>query len=123
MVLKRVLDTNAILYLLGGRLAKPLPEGEYYVSVISEMELLSYPLLHQSDLAKIQDFLADVKVVPLTNEVKDAAVRLRRQHGLKLPDAIIAATAMTLGARLLSNDAKLLRIPGLAAQEVRLTNT
>ena len=28
-----LLDTNIILYLLGGRLAKPLPEGNYYVSV------------------------------------------------------------------------------------------
>jgi hypothetical protein len=41
MVLKRVLDTNAILYLLGGKLAHPLPTGQYFISVISEMELLS----------------------------------------------------------------------------------
>ncbi len=45
MVLKRVLDTNAILYLLGGKLAGTLPVGEYFISLISEMELLSYPLL------------------------------------------------------------------------------
>jgi hypothetical protein len=41
MVLKRVLDTNAILYFLGGKLAQPLPTGQYFISVISEMELLS----------------------------------------------------------------------------------
>jgi hypothetical protein len=34
MVLKRVLDTNAILYLLGGKLAQPLPTGQYFISVI-----------------------------------------------------------------------------------------
>jgi predicted nucleic acid-binding protein len=40
---KRLLDTNIVLYLLGGRLAAPLEKGPYYVSVITEMELLSYP--------------------------------------------------------------------------------
>ncbi|MGH9397948.1 MAG: hypothetical protein ACRD18_13995 [Terriglobia bacterium] len=45
MALRAVLDTNAILYLLGGRLAQPLPPGFYFASVITEMELLSYPSL------------------------------------------------------------------------------
>jgi hypothetical protein len=45
MAVKRLLDTNAILYLLGGRLAAPLEIGPHYVSAISEMELLSYPNL------------------------------------------------------------------------------
>jgi len=34
MAVKRLLDTSAILYLLGGRLAAPLEIGPYYVSVI-----------------------------------------------------------------------------------------
>jgi hypothetical protein len=40
VVLKKVLDTNAILYLLGGKLAQALPAGEYFISVVSEIELL-----------------------------------------------------------------------------------
>ena len=36
-----LLDTNVALYLLGGRLAEPLPTGSYGVSVITEMELLA----------------------------------------------------------------------------------
>jgi predicted nucleic acid-binding protein len=36
-----LLDTNVALYLLGGRLAEPLPSGSYGVSVITEMELLA----------------------------------------------------------------------------------
>jgi hypothetical protein len=40
-----LLDTNAVLYLLGGRLAEALPPGEYLTSVITEMEMLSYPSL------------------------------------------------------------------------------
>lgn len=40
-----LLDTNVALYLLGGRLAAPLPAGSYGVSVITEMELLAWPSL------------------------------------------------------------------------------
>lgn len=36
-----LLDTNVVLYFLGGRLAAPLPPGDYGVSVITEMELLA----------------------------------------------------------------------------------
>jgi predicted nucleic acid-binding protein len=120
--LKRVLDTNAILYLLGGKLAQSLPVGEYFISVVSEMELLSYPLLDESQQAKIRNFLSAVTVVDLTEEVKTLAIGLRRGHLLKLPDAIVAATALSLGAQLVTNDAKLLRVPGLSSQELRLKN-
>jgi|CXWK01.1.fsa_nt_gi hypothetical protein len=40
-----VLDTNVVLCQLGDALMEPSPEGPYAVSVISEMELLSYPSL------------------------------------------------------------------------------
>lgn len=118
--MKRVLDTNAVLYLLGGKLAQSFPVGQYFISVISEMELLSYPFLDESAQAKIEGFLSEVTVVGLTEEVKSLAIRLRRQHSLKLPDAIVAATALSLGASLLTNDSKLLQLPGLPSQALEL---
>ena len=42
-VARFVLDTNIILYFLGGRLADSFPAGAYAISVISELELLAYP--------------------------------------------------------------------------------
>jgi predicted nucleic acid-binding protein len=120
MVLKRVLDTNAILYLLGGKLAEPLPTSQYFISVISEMELLSYPLLDDSAQSKIEGFLSEITTIGLNESVKKEAILLRREHQLKLPDAIVAATAMSLGATLVTNDAKLLRLPGLSTQGLGL---
>jgi predicted nucleic acid-binding protein len=96
VVLKKVLDTNAILYFLGGKLAQPLPTGAYFVSVISEMELLSYPSLDEAALNQIRAFLSDVTVVELSEQVRELAIGLRRRHMLKLPDAIVAATALSL---------------------------
>ena len=118
--MKKVLDTNAVLYLLGGKLAQTLPVGQYFISVISEMELLSYPFLDESAQAKIEGFLSDIAVVGLTEEIKSLAIRLRQQHSLKLPDAIVAATALSLKASLLTNDSKLLQLPGLPSQALAL---
>ena len=106
--MKRLLDTNTVLYLLGGRLASPLEVGQYYVSVISEMELLSYPNLTGDAESQIRSFLAGVTVVELTSDVKTTAIQLRRENALKLPDAIIAASAMVIKAELLTNDHQLL---------------
>jgi predicted nucleic acid-binding protein len=115
-----LLDTNAALYLLGGRLAKPLLQDQYAVSFITEMELLSYPLLSADEEAKVQAFLADVGIYELSREIKTAAIRLRRERGLKLPDAIICATAMQHNATLWSNDQKLANVPGLRCRQMAL---
>jgi predicted nucleic acid-binding protein len=92
VVLKRVLDTNAVLYFLGGRLSNTLPDGDYFVSVITEMELLSYPSLDSAAETQIRWFLLEITVVPLSRPVIDLAIALRREHAMKLPDAVIAAT-------------------------------
>jgi predicted nucleic acid-binding protein len=115
-----LLDTNAVLYFLGGRLAAPLPRAAFYVSVITEMELLSYPALSQEDEAEIHAFLGDVSVVDLISEIKHVAIALRRQHRLKLPDAVIAATARYLNAELWTNDTQLLNVPMLSARALLL---
>jgi predicted nucleic acid-binding protein len=120
MVLKSVLDTNAVLYVLGGRLAQGLPNGQYFISVISEIELLSYALLDDSAQSKIEKFLSGITIVGLSEPVKRQAILLRREHQLKLPDAIVAATALSLGATLITNDSKLLKLPGIPTQELVL---
>jgi len=47
-------------------------------------------------------------------------VRLRCQHRLRLPDAIIAASALALDATLLTNDQRLLALPGVRGQSIEL---
>lgn len=58
VVMQYVLDTNVALYLLGGRLVNPLPVGEFYLSVISEIELLSYLAISEAERLKVQQFLS-----------------------------------------------------------------
>ena len=118
--MKFLLDTNVVIYLLGGRLRHSLPQGDFGVSIITEIELLSYPGLSQADEEIARGFLAEVVRHPLTDAVRDQTISLRKQFRLKLPDALIAATALDAGAILLSNDQQLQIVPSLKVQAVEL---
>lgn len=118
--MKRLLDTNVILDHLGGRLAEPLPPAEYAVSVITEMELFSFSPNQSAAESHIWRFLGQVTIVGLSDEIQTTSVRLREAFDLKLPDAIVAATAICLNAELWTNDGTLSEVPGLVIRPVRL---
>lgn len=113
-------DTNAILYFLGGVLADPLPKGRFWISVITEIELLSYPSLTFEEEAKIKDLFSDIAIIGLTPTIKEEAITLRRNNNLKVPDAIITASAKILQATLLTNDRSIKNLPGISIQALRL---
>ena len=108
---KYVLDTNTVLYLLGGRIrVGDIPAGDYCISFITELELLVYPKLSPIEHAVIQAYLNTVPVFDINGEIKRATVALSREHRLKLPDAIICATAQCIRARVLTFDKRLARV-------------
>lgn len=84
------------------------------------MELLSYPSLTVESEQQIHRFLQPLQIAELTAEVKNAAIAVRRQDGLKLPDAIIAATTVVLEAVLLTNDTRLLKLDNLRTRSLQL---
>jgi len=115
-----LLDTNTVIYLINDRLAMVLPAGRYGVSVITEIELLSFPDLQADEEQRIRAFLAVADRVTISEPIRDQAITLRRLHRLKLPDAIIAATAMVGNAVLFSNDGRLASIPNLQIRAIPL---
>ena len=117
---RTLLDTNAILYFLGGRLIEPLPRGSHLTSVISEIELLSYPSLSSKEEKQVRDFLSKIGIIGLDAEIKETAITFRRQYRLKVPDAIIAASAKVLHATLLTNDSPLLKLPDLRTASLKI---
>lgn len=68
----------------------------------------------------LRSFFEHVAIVDINAPIKDGVVGIRRNTRLKLPDAIIAATALVLDATLLTNDTRLLEIPGVKARPVGL---
>ena len=97
-----VLDTNVIIDFLRGdeRILdfwrKRVSGHRVAVSQITRMELLSAPGITLSDQASIKDLLRGFCVEGVSDAVEERAVTLRRDCRIKLPDAIIAATASLL---------------------------
>ena len=97
-----LIDTNIALYLLGGddRIAEVLEGQVVHVSFITELELLGYPNISKEEEKVIHDFLDDCVIIDVNRQIKDWTVVFRKKYGLKLPDAIIAATAYYVGRNL-----------------------
>ena len=113
-----VIDTNIFILRVNDRLAELLPRGEIACSVITEIELLSFPALTSAEETLLRATLARVAVYGIDQDIKEEAIRLRRQSRLKLPDAIIAATALCHQAVLVTNDTELQNVPGLKSQSL-----
>ncbi|MBQ9069560.1 MAG: type II toxin-antitoxin system VapC family toxin, partial [Eggerthellaceae bacterium] len=100
-----IADTNALINLLSGdSCMEPFLDSRFGVSVISEMELLSYPGISVEEEKSIRELLDDCIILPLDDMVKDRVVELRRAYKVKLSDAIIAATALLQERPLLTAD-------------------
>ncbi len=108
---KYLLDTNFILGLVKGQeevVAKFQELGGetslYAFSSITRMEALGFPAITDQEESAIAAILEQLTYLPITPDVEDAAIRIRKQRKVKLPDAIIAATSLTRGVELLSLD-------------------
>ena len=84
------------------------------------MELLSYPTISQVEESRIRQLLAQVIVIGVDEDVKNATILLRKKYRLKLPDALICATALSVNAVLLSNDTQLARVMEIIVNTVQI---
>ena len=106
-----LLDTNVVLYILGSKIkSSELPEGDFYISFITELELLSYPELSLEEELKIKEFLGEMAVIDIDEDIKEACINLRKKYRIKLPDAIILATALTNNLTFLTKDKEIKKI-------------
>lgn len=119
--LRFVLDTNAVVSLLNGNreLATRLEAAAYVgISVVTYLEFLSFDGLTVDDRNNFKQFCSRVEIVPLTHndDVAAKALTLRTRHRLKLPDAIIGATALCRKALIITNDSHFSGISSLTIQ-------
>jgi predicted nucleic acid-binding protein len=116
-----LLDTNILLYLIGKKIpVDALPEGEFSVSFITELEVLSYPSITPQEEHQLKRFLRDIPVIDITAEIKERTIELRKKYNLRLPDAIIAATALQFGATLVTNDKDFSHVQEVQSRSIEL---
>lgn len=106
-----LLDTNFILGMLKATPTvldvinrERLMAGQCAYSAITRMELLGFPGITGDEDSLIRSRLSMFTYLPVDVAVEDRAIALRRSRRVKLPDALIAATAITYGLRLLTLD-------------------
>lgn len=114
-------DSNAVIDLVLGRLPaasadwldQQLRQNTVAVSVVARIELLT-KTVPAAEYALMQAFVRSVEVLPLDEPVTRQTIQLRQQHRIKLPDAIIAATALVHALPLLTrNTADFQKVAGL----------
>lgn len=107
-----ILDSNIVIYYLKGALdlsAKVVVERAIMagakLSVISKIELLCWNPPSGSDFGKIQSFVHDSIIFGLDDVIVENTVKLRKNYRkIKVPDAIIAATALSLDFALITRN-------------------
>ena len=112
--IKYLLDTNIIIGLLKQSpdvityLSKTQPIlKECAYSAITRMELLGFVGITAEEDQSIQQLLDAMHYFELDADIEDVTIQLRRNTSIKLPDAIIAATARVHQLELLTLDQKL----------------
>jgi predicted nucleic acid-binding protein len=116
-----IIDTNIAIYLLNGslnenalRYIEPIINDSYYLSVISKIELLGFAFPDIDKRSDTQNFINDGTLIVLTDNIVEQTITLRQLYKIKMPDAIIAATAIVLDYTLLSrNDKDFIQISDL----------
>lgn len=100
------LDTNICIYLLNGDtiLAELLQEQNLYLSVITEIELYSYHSNSPPAIQILNNFFQSVTVINIEEKVKTRTIEIRKNFKLKLPDSIIAASALTYNLPFITGD-------------------
>lgn len=92
-----LLDTNTVLDFMGNKLpvnaknelAKIIDE-EINLSVINKIELLGFARVDRD----LIDFVSYSNIYQLDEDITELTIEVRKKYRIKLPDAIIAATAL-----------------------------
>lgn len=85
------------------RLGTGLPVRRGWYSSITRAELFSSRNVNEDGLERMLGFFEEVEV---SRTIATRAGRVRREHGMALPDAVIAATALSLGVPLATRNKK-----------------
>lgn len=100
-----LLDTNVLIYLSKGKLefAKIIRDShQVFISVISYMEVLGFEFKDATERKLIEQLLQSFTIIQTDMEIANVAAGYRSRSKIKLPDAIILATARKMKADLVT---------------------
>lgn len=105
-----LMDTNCVIDYLDNKLP---PETNHLIdhidskiSVITRMELLSWPGATQKQTNILKEFISASEVFTLDESIITKSIEIRKKHRTKLPDAIIAGTAVVNNLTIITRNTK-----------------
>ncbi|REL24274.1 type II toxin-antitoxin system VapC family toxin [Rhodohalobacter sp. SW132] len=95
-----LLDTNAVIDFLSDRLPHngtvlmaSVVDQVPNISVITQIELLGFNA-PSGEMSLLNEFVNASTIYPLSDSVVNTCIQLRKEQSIKIPDAIIASTAI-----------------------------
>lgn len=108
-----LLDTNILIYHINKNMPesahtkiKEIFESHFNISVISKIEFLGFKKHTKESFLKANKFLDYANIVTLDDKIVARVIALKREKSIKLPDAVIAATAMEYNWTLVTRNEK-----------------
>jgi len=110
-LVKAVFDTNILIDYLNGIEAAKEELARYRIRQISIVTFIEVMVGAKSadEESAIRSFLATFEVLELSAAIAQEVILIRQQLRLKIPDAIVYATARTQGCILVSRNSKELK--------------
>jgi predicted nucleic acid-binding protein len=105
--MKALFDTNILIDYLQGIEGAREELSEYHdlqISIITKIEILVGTIKDDEDI--VREFLDNFTIVNLNEEICEIAISLRKKHKIKIPDAIIWATAKYNNSLLITRNTK-----------------
>jgi len=104
-----LIDSNIIIYAAQDEqqaIRDFIVEHSPAVPVVSYIEVLGYHRLTQQARHHFEEFFAAARILPITQEVVEEAVRLRQAKKMTLGDALIAETGIANNLTLVTRNTK-----------------
>ena len=116
-----LIDSSAVIKYLnetfpdeGIRFIDEIVDAECVISFVSEIELQVWNPPNLEDVAVYSSFVSRSTILGISSALISEAIRIRKFYALKLPDALIAATALTNARTLIAdNDKDFTKVPEL----------
>ncbi|WP_396211922.1 PIN domain-containing protein [Flavobacterium sp.] len=101
-----LVDTNFLINIsLNNELVFPFLDYSYAISYVTEIELLGAFSISKINKKNAQNLIDNCFIIEMNPEIKKETILLKQKYKLKLPDAIIAATAIVYKLPFLTSDA------------------
>lgn len=111
-----IADTNIVIYIIKGvKSVEPYLDYDFALSDVSIIELLGVKDIDENTLTQRQNFIDKSFNYPINYAIRQTAISIKQKYIVKIPDAIIAATAINQGLLLLTADKGFQKIKELPA--------